>query len=311
MTAKKHRTYPAKLPPGYLAPRYWGIWLGLGLSTLLGHLPRVLRRGLGRQLGKWVYRHKHKRRDIASLNVDWCFKHWPATRRENLVRDNFLYQGAAMADTGRYWWCSRECFASNFRIQGEEHLAAAMSNGGRVIMVTLHTHGMDLGGLALSARWPMVTYVNRMRNPLVEWIVAGRRGRFGGGVFTREEGMRPVIRALRAGRIFYYPVDEDAHRGEGEFAPFFGVAKYTHTAPFRLARISKAKIIPCATYYSEQERRYIVQILPGLDGLPSGDHAADAARLNAAFEELVMLAPEQYTWGQRLFQTRPDGKRLY
>lgn len=299
------------LPGKFLHPRYWGIWLAIVLHAMLGRLPRRLRRKLGAWVGEWTYRNKAKRREITRLNIRWCFPHRDDDWQENLVRKSFHYQGAVLADVGLLWWANGQRFEDEFIVRGEEHLSDALARDERVILFTLHTHGMDLGGLMLTRRWPMMTYVNRMRNPLVEWIVAQRRGRFGGRVYDREAGMRPVIQNLKKGRIFYYPVDEDAHRGEGIFAPFFNVEKYTHTAPFRLARIGKARLIPCTTYYSDSEQRYVVQILPALEGVPSGDNLADAGRLNAAFEEMILLAPEQYSWGQRMFQTRPDGVRPY
>ncbi|MEW6646668.1 MAG: lysophospholipid acyltransferase family protein [Pseudomonadota bacterium] len=311
MTPDGNRPYPPDFPRRFLAPRYWGIWLGLGLHALFGLLPTVLRRGLGTWLGMQAYRRNAKRSGIARLNLAWCFNHWDEARREAVLRDSFRSQGAALADFGLFWWASRQRFFSRIVIEGEQHLAGVLNNGGRAILVTVHSHGMDFGGIALSGRWPLVTYANRMRNPLIEWLMSHRRTRFGCLLYTREEGMRPVIREVKAGRVFFYPVDEDGHGGEAVFAPFFGVPKSTLTAPFRLARLCQARLIPCTTWYRASDKRYVVQILPPLENVPSGDPAADAERLNAAFEELVMLAPEQYMWGQRIFQTRPDGKRPY
>ncbi len=51
-------------------------------------------------------------------------------------------------------------------------------------------------------------------------------------------------------------------------------------------------------------RRYVVRITPPLAA--DGD-SGQAAALNAAFEGLIRLAPEQMLWSLRLFQTRPDG----
>lgn len=307
MTTTPPRPYPPPLPRRFLAPRYWGVWLGVGLHALLGQLPTLLRRGLGAWLGGRSYRRNGKRSGIARLNLAWSFNHWDEARREAVLRESFRSQGAALADFGLFWWAGRRRFFSRIVIEGEQHLADTLSAGERAILVTVHSHGMDFGGIALSGRWPLVTYANRMRNPLIEWLMSHRRTRFGCLLYTREEGMRPVIREVKAGRVFFYPVDEDGHGGEAVFAPFFGVPKSTLTAPFRLARLCQARLIPCTTWYRASDRRYVVQILPPLEGVPSGDHEADARRLNAAFEELVMLAPEQYMWGQRMFQTRPDG----
>lgn len=307
MAEAPSRPYPPPLPRRFLAPCYWGVWLALGLHAVLGVLPALLRRGVGAWVGGQNYRRNAKRRRIGLLNLAWCFPHWDETRRETVLRESFRSLGAALADFGLFWWAGRQRFLSRIAIEGEQHLAAVREAGERAILVTVHSHGMDFGGMALSSRWPMVTYANRMRNPLVEWVMAHRRTRFGCLLYTREEGMRPVVREVKAGRVFFYPVDEDGHGGEAVFAPFFGVPKATLTAPFRLARLCQARLIPCTTYFRVSDQRYVVHLLPPLDGVPSGDHEVDAHRLNAAFEELIMLAPEQYMWGQRLFQTRPGG----
>jgi lauroyl-KDO2-lipid IV(A) myristoyltransferase len=307
MATDSQRPYPPPFPRRFLGPRFWGVWLALGLHALLGRLPASWRRGIGAGFGALAYRRSAKRAAIARLNLAWCFPHWDEARREALLRESFRSQGAALADIGMFWWAGRRRYLSRIAVEGEQHLAGVLNAGERAILLTVHSHGIDFGGTGLSGHWPLVTYANRLRNPLLEWLLAYHRTRFGGRVYTREEGMRPVIREVKAGRAFYYPVDEDGRLGEAVFAPLFGVPKSTLTAPFRLARLCQARLIPCTTYYRPTDGRYVMHLLPPLEGVPSGDYAADACRLNAALEELIMLAPEQFMWGQRIFQTRPDG----
>ena len=46
---------------------------------------------------------------------------------------------------------------------------------------------------------------------------------------------------------------------------------------------------------------------PWLD-YPSGDDAADAARMNRELEAEIRTMPEQYYWVHRRFKTRPPGE---
>ena len=53
--------------------------------------------------------------------------------------------------------------------------------------------------------------------------------------------------------------------------------------------------------------RYVVKIDKALENFPSGDAAKDAAAINQSLEQLIRLAPEQYMWSLRIFQTFQDG----
>jgi lauroyl-KDO2-lipid IV(A) myristoyltransferase len=66
-------------------------------------------------------------------------------------------------------------------------------------------------------------------------------------------------------------------------------------------------VLPYASYFRASDQRYVARIFPPLEGFPSGNDEADAARMNQELEKLIRLAPDQYMWSLRLFQTRPDG----
>ncbi|MEN0107180.1 MAG: lipid A biosynthesis lauroyl acyltransferase, partial [Pseudomonas sp.] len=57
----------------FLHPRYWALWLGLGLLWLLVQLPYPLLLGLGRGLGWAMYLGARSRREIAARNLELCF----------------------------------------------------------------------------------------------------------------------------------------------------------------------------------------------------------------------------------------------
>lgn len=298
--------YPPPLPRAYLGPRYWPLWLGFGLLWLLGHLPRRLRHLLGEGVGRLALRRNAKRRAIVETNLEWCFPEWDAARREQTLWRFAGQLGRSYLEFGFFWWCSREAFLRRVDFEGEEEIERLMAAGEQVVLVTPHSLAMDIGGMALSLRLPLVTFANDMRNPLLAWMVARQRGRFGCQIIPRSRGIRPAVKSLKSGRVLYFPSDEDQGERDAEtvFAPFFGIAKSTLTSPWRLARIGGARVLACNTYFDVARRRYVVRITPPLAA--DGD-SGQAAALNAAFEGLIRLAPEQMLWSLRLFQTRPDG----
>ena len=55
--------------PQFLHPRYWALWLGLGLLWLITLLPYRVQLGLGRALGALMLRVAGSRRKIARRNL--------------------------------------------------------------------------------------------------------------------------------------------------------------------------------------------------------------------------------------------------
>lgn len=303
------RAYPPPFPTRFLKPRHWPLWLGFGLLYLLGWLPQTWRHRIGDAVGRALLRRNRKREAISRINIEWCFRQQDSTAHDALLHRFAGYLGRSYLDFGWLWWAGRTRLLRGVQFEGLEEVNKRLAAGERVILFTLHTLGMDVGGTALSTRLPLVTFANSMRNPLLEWMLAWRRSRFGCTLFPRSGGIRPVIRALREGQVLFFPCDEDQGTRanmETVFAPFFGNTKSTLTSPMRLARTTGAALLPCSTVFDESTGCYRVRIHPALQDVPTDDAFHDAAVLNAAFERAILEAPEQYHWGQRMFHTRPD-----
>ena len=297
-------------PRALLHPRHWSSWLGLGVLSLGLLLPRRLRDGLAGLLGDRLYRRNAKRRETVELNLACCFPQWSEAERRGVAREHFRAWARALADQPLSWWdrsgtrARRRC-----RVHGLEHLQAAQRDGSPVILLAPHITAIEFGGLALTAHADMSTMANRLDDPVLQWAVHLGRARHG-PVFLREEGIRPVVRALRAGTVFYYMPDEDLGPRDSVFAPFFGMEKATLTSLGRLARLARASVLPMMAWYDTAHRRYEVELRAPLADFPSGDERADASAMNRALEASIRRCPAQYLWNQRLFLTRPDGSRM-
>jgi KDO2-lipid IV(A) lauroyltransferase len=76
---------------------------------------------------------------------------------------------------------------------------------------------------------------------------AGRK-RFGTPrLFGRDDGLKPVVQALRAGQPLYLLPDMNITRQESVFVPFYGVSTATLTSLSRFARLGRAKVVPVMT----------------------------------------------------------------
>ena len=118
--------------------------------------------------------------------------------------------------------------------------------------------------------------------------------------------MRAALRPIREGVPFYFLPDMDLGPRDALFVPFFGVPAATVTSVSRLARIARAKVVPCVTTLARDG--YVVRLYPAWEDFPSGDLEADTRRMNAFIEERVLEMPAQYLWTHKRFKTRPPGE---
>jgi len=290
-------------------PYAFRTWLLLGLMRLLALLPLAVAHGVGNLVGALLYLGNRKRRHIARTNLDLCFPDIPAHERERMLRRHFRYSAKGMLDLGRVWWNSPRSLERMVSIIGGDQLDALLAQERNIILLTGHFAGMDLAGIMLSRRHPSVSMMKAVKNPLLNWYLWYGRTRFGLEIFTRDQGIRPLLRATQHNKLCYYIPDEDFGARDAVFAPFFGIPTATLTALGRMAKIANAAVLPCFCRMLPWGGGYEVILLPPLADFPGGDEILDAAVMNAALETGIRMMPEQYMWTLKLFQTRPTGDK--
>ncbi|MDD3517363.1 MAG: lysophospholipid acyltransferase family protein [Chromatiales bacterium] len=307
VTTERGGSYRVPFTRALLHPRHWGTWTGIGLLALIALLPRPVARAIGRALGRLLPRTMSKRRRIARINLGLCFPERDAAAREALVDAHFRVVAQCFVDYPLLWFGGSRAHLRYLSAEGLDHVEALHAEGRPVIICAAHTPALDFGGLLLARRHGGVSFAKPMKNPVVEWINHRSRTQYGTHIYSRAHGLRPLVRAMRAGRSCYFLPDEDLGPEHAVFAPFFGVPKATVPSLAMLARLAHAAVIPAMCLYDEAADRYVIRIDPPLSDFPSGDDERDAARMNAALEALIRRAPAQYLWTLKLFKTRPDG----
>lgn len=297
------KRWVAELPSRMLVAVLW----------LLHWLPLSLLAPLGNALGLLLYVAIFPRRRVVRTNLRLAFPELGQTERERMARRLFANLGRTLLERGLLWWAPRARLERLIRVEGEERVRALLAAGRPVILMAPHFVGLDMGGTRVTMLFDIVSIYARQRNRVIDrWLYHGR-SRFGDQLLQpRHESIRATVKAMKAGRPFYYLPDMDHGRKESIFVPFFGVQTATITGLPRFARMADAAVVPCVTRLLPGGAGYRLSFGEPWESFPSGDIEADVARMNAEIEALVRTMPEQYYWVHKRFKTRPDGEpRLY
>lgn len=286
--------------------------LAIAIFWLLHWLPLSVLSRIGEAFGMLLYFVAVPRRRVVAINLGLCFPELSDAERGRLARAHFRAAGRSFLERGLLWWGSPERLQRIVKVEGQEHLRALQAAGRPVILLAPHFVGLDVGGSRLSLDVDVVSIYARQKNQVFDrWLYHGR-SRFGDQLLlSRQDGVRGTIKAMKAGRPFYYLPDMDYGRKDAVFVPFFGVPAATITGLSRLSRLAGAVVVPCITRMLPGGQGYRLEIGEPWADFPTADVEADTARMNAAIEAAVRTMPEQYYWVHRRFKTRPEGERRF
>lgn len=297
----------------FVHPRFWPLWLGLGLLWLVVQLPYKVLLLLGRGLGALMYRTARSRRHIAGRNLELCFPQLSARERERLLRENFASTGIAFFEMAMSWWWPRARLQRLAHVEGLEHLQQAQAEGQGVILMALHFTTLEIGAALLGQHHTIDGMYREHKNPVFDFVQRRGRERHNADATAIErEDVRAMLKVLRAGRAIWYAPDQDYGRKQSLFVPLFGVQAATVTATTKFARLGRARVLPYTQARLADGSGYRLIIHPPLADFPGDSEEADCRRINAWIEAAVGQCPEQYLWAHRRFKTRPEGEpKLY
>jgi KDO2-lipid IV(A) lauroyltransferase len=253
-------------------------------AMLAGALPRRVRlalaRGLaGRAAGWFPAERARVRANVARVRPQAS----PA-EREALVADVFRHFAVCFADLISTNRSEARPDRLVTRIEGDEHLRAAIAEGRGLVLVTAHIGNWELGGRLLATRLQRPTHVivAAEANPRVERFV--RRG--------DPTAMVPLVSALRRGEIVALQGDRALGTRGDALVPFFGEPAPFPLGPFVLGRAAAVPVVP-AFCLLEPDLRYTVVMAPAIHVVAGGEGAA-LAEWVSVLEATIRRAPEQW-----------------
>lgn len=287
--------------PSLLHPRYWPTWLALAALRLMEPLPYRVLMWLGRQVGNVASRLPLRFVRIARRNLELCFPERSAQEREQLLKEHFRSVGIGIFETAIAWWSSDARIHRLTRIEGQEHLQAALALGHGAILLSAHFTVLEIGARALCAELPVNIMYRPTRNAVLEQFLMRNRSRRAKRAIQRDD-VRTLVSALKNNEPVWYAPDQSYRKKGAEMVPFFGIPAATNTATSRLARMTDAAVLPFFPERLPGARGYRMVIHPALADFPSKNPLADAQRFNEIIEAQVRRVPEQYLWIHRRFK---------
>ncbi|WP_332878027.1 lysophospholipid acyltransferase family protein [Massilia sp. S19_KUP03_FR1] len=269
-------------------------------------LPLPILGRIGNAIGSLMYYAIPKRRKIALINLRLCMPELSEQERVALARRHFQAYSRSIVERCLIWWLPIPRMYDLIHIDGE--VPEALMKSGPTILFCPHFVCLDVGGVAARVM-PLSSMYAQQKNKAFDAMMRYGRERYGPvRLFTREQGIKPILRALREGLPYFMLPDMDFGAKDAAFVPFFGVEAATLTAMGRIAATTGARVIPVVATFLPDYKGYKVKFYPPLEDFPGTDMVAAARRMNAFIEDRVRETPAEYLWTHKRFKTRPPGE---
>lgn len=280
----------------------------------LARLPRPLAYAGADLVARAAWRLLRRDRGRMAENLAVAFPELPETERAAIAREAFRHFGRVFVDASRLPAMSEADMADLVRFHDPTDVLGEVKRRGRgAIGITAHLGHWELLVACLARRgMPCKAIAKRLRDDRLHELVVGLRGAAGVGTITRDEGARPILRALREGFTLGMLIDQDTDV-DGDFVPFFGRPAFTTRAPGVLHLATGAPVFTAFCVRAE-DGRYDVVVEPILPPAPSGlTGEAKAATTRAVvaeatrrIEAAIRRHPTQWVWWHRRWKTQPD-----
>jgi KDO2-lipid IV(A) lauroyltransferase len=278
----------------------------IGLLWLLHWLPLPMLGRIGSAIGSLMYYAIPKRRKIALINLRLCMPELSEAERKTIAKQHFQGYSRSILERSLLWWAPIPRLRRLIHI--EPSVPQAEMESGPTILLCPHFVCLDVAGVAARVI-PVSTIYSPQKNKAFDKLLRYGRERFGPvRLFTREAGVKPILRALRDGLPYFMLPDMDFGEKDSDFVPFFGIPAATLTALGRLSAATGARVIPVIATFLPNYQGYRVVFYPSWDDYPGDDMIAATRRMNDFIEARVREHPAEYFWTHKRFKTRPPGE---
>lgn len=203
------------------------------------------------------------------------------------------------------WTRSTEYIVHLFqRIEGWEHIQAAIEKQQGLLLITPHLGSYDLAGRMISEQLPF-PLTAMYRPPKKAWLEpimnAGRARAKGKTAPANAQGVRQVVRALKQKEAVIILPDQVPQSGEGVLGTFFGKKAYSMTLAARLAKMNGICPLLFVGERLPHGKGFVLHIVP-FEGELTGEKRHDVQQINHNVEALIRRFPTQYLFSYNRYK---------
>lgn len=280
----------------------------LTILRLMAKLPLRFLHAVGAVLGWSVYvlapTYRRRMHDHAAIaGIPW-----------SVARGSVAHLGRMLMELPLLWCRPRnERLGARARWAGTDLITPALAKGKGLLILTPHLGAFEVAAQLYAETHgqthPMTALYRPARKAWLRELVRTSRDRSGLDTAPANlQGVRQMLRALKAGNCVGLLPDQVPPESQGVWAPFFGRPAYTMTLAAKLAQQTGATIVLLRAQRLPRGRGYVVHQASLSENLPPAtDTAQSAAVINRAMEHLIRQSPDQYLWSyNRYKEPRPQ-----
>ena len=266
---------------------------------------------MGARLGRFIGPRLHWHRRLRD-NLTVALPHAAAEQVEGIAREVWGSFGATLAEYAHFEAIADRAFDGTWRSFSIPASRRATAMDGR------SSSSPPISATGTSRRPPRahlglpltVVYSRRPTRSPTGWCSAGAEAS-GAGSWPTDDGMRPLLHDLRAGRSIGLLVDLRVESGDA--VPFCGQDTTTTLVPARLALKFGCPLVPVRV---ERLRPAHLRVTLYDPVLPDGDLAPEAqawemmAKVNALFESWIVERPHEWQCFQNRWPRSTRRQRL-
>lgn len=284
------------------------------LSWLFAAVPASASRSWGRGIGRIMARLLGRKVALAEDQLRMAFPDWSDERIARTARRVFVTQGLLLSETLRR--IGRPKINPLDEIDHDPgqmaDFEAIMAQGRGGLVLTAHINNYEYLSAWAARRFAMTITAKKIKPKALGDFVQQMR-RDGNITEVPHHGSyRSLLRAVKAGGVIGFIMDQNMIHREGVFVTFFGRPACTTAGLAMLSVQAQTPVVP--VFILRDGDRYRVKMLPPIP--PPVDRSVEALQdatqhYSNAIESVIREQPESWIWMHRRWKTAPKpGDRI-